>query len=226
MTEVRSLTFTVLGTDRTLEVSGVPVVVAGYTGADPVAVQRHIDELAAIGVPPPATVPAFYPVHPSLATQDEVIAVSGGATSGEVEPVVLRLDGRLYLTVGSDHTDRDLERHSVAQSKQACPKPVSHTVIEVPADGLDWDTIEIKSTVDGELYQDGTLASLRRPTEILDSCTREVPDAGGDLIMFGGTVPLLTGTFVPGRRWTVSLEAPGAERLEHSYTVRQLPTAA
>ena len=31
------------------------VIVAGYTGRDRELVQHHIDELAAIGIPPPAT---------------------------------------------------------------------------------------------------------------------------------------------------------------------------
>lgn len=219
---ISSLTFTVLGSDRTLHPAEIRVVVAGYTAADPATVQHHIDELAAIGVPPPPTVPAYYPMPASLATQDEVVTVSGAATSGEVEPVVLRLDGRLYLAVGSDHTDRELERHSIAQSKEACPKPVSHSAIEVPDDGMDWDAITIKSTVDGQPYQEGSLASLRRPTDVLDSCARDVSGARDDLLMFGGTVPLLTGNFVPGRRWTISLEVPGTGVLEHSYTVRQV----
>ena len=36
------------------------LVVAGWTGRDMSAVQHHIDELAAIGVPAPSTVPLFY----------------------------------------------------------------------------------------------------------------------------------------------------------------------
>ena len=45
-------------------IDGVPrdidlemVIVAGYTARDREAVMHHIDELAAIGIPPPPTVP-------------------------------------------------------------------------------------------------------------------------------------------------------------------------
>jgi hypothetical protein len=38
------------------------VVIAGWTGRDPVAVEHHIAELAALGVKRPSSVPMFYPV--------------------------------------------------------------------------------------------------------------------------------------------------------------------
>lgn len=49
----------------------VPVdtlVIAGWTGRDAAAVEAHIAELEAIGVPRPATVPCFYRVAAGLLT--------------------------------------------------------------------------------------------------------------------------------------------------------------
>ena len=46
--------------DGGLHIAAVPVhtlVIAGWTGRDAAKVQAHIDELAAIGVKPPANVP-------------------------------------------------------------------------------------------------------------------------------------------------------------------------
>jgi len=45
------------------------LVIAGWTGRDPAAVQHHIDELAALGVPAPSTVPLFYRVAGQQLTQ-------------------------------------------------------------------------------------------------------------------------------------------------------------
>ncbi|MFP3340854.1 DUF2848 family protein, partial [Micrococcus sp. SIMBA_131] len=46
---------------------------AGYAGRNQEAVQHHIDELAALGVPGPSQVPALYPVSPYLAQQAETV---------------------------------------------------------------------------------------------------------------------------------------------------------
>ena len=64
-----TLTFTVVGTNDTVALTDFDLVVAGYTGRDEASVKKHIDELAAIGVAPPETVPAFYELPASLATQ-------------------------------------------------------------------------------------------------------------------------------------------------------------
>ena len=50
---------------------------------------------------------------------------STAASSGEVEAVLLRHDGRLWVGVGSDHTDREVEAYGVAVSKQMCDKPIA-----------------------------------------------------------------------------------------------------
>lgn len=215
-----SMTFTVRGTGERLHADQARVIVAGYTGADPAAVQHHIDELAAIGVAPPESVPAFYPMPAGVLTQDATISVTGAGTSGEVEPVLLRLSGRLFLGVGSDHTDRDLERDSVARSKAVCPKPVGRAVVEIPSGGLGWHAITLRSVVDGATYQEGRMTALLPPTEVLERYERSGHhDDGGDLVLFGGTLPLLTGSFTFGRDWELSLQVPGHEPLTHTYTV-------
>lgn len=209
-----TLTFTVAGTGEQVSLADFDLVIAGYTGRDEASVKQHIEELAAIGVAPPDSVPAFYPVDSSLATQAASITVEGTNTSGEVEPVLVRAGGKLYLTVGSDHTDRDVERESVARSKAACAKPLGTTV--APADGVDWDAVGAESTVDGKTYQQGTLAALRIPTDVLS--LYQGP-ADRDLVLFCGTLPLLDGEFVAGAEWTLSLTLPGGVRLTHAYQV-------
>ena len=85
------------------------LVIAGWTGRDVVALNHHIDELKAIGVPPPSSVPLYYRAAAQLLTQADTIDVLGEDTSGEVEPVLIGTPERLWVTLGSDHTDRKAE---------------------------------------------------------------------------------------------------------------------
>ncbi|MFT6309610.1 MAG: hypothetical protein ACJA0Z_004794, partial [Halioglobus sp.] len=107
------------------------LIVAGWTGRDSHAVNHHIKELGQLGIAPPSAVPLYYRVSDSLLTQSPNIQVLGSASSGEVEPLILRQQDRWYLGLASDHTDRELEAHSVAASKQACVKPVAMQVWEL-----------------------------------------------------------------------------------------------
>lgn len=201
------------------------VVVAGYTGADQDAVRRHIDELAEIGVAPPENVPEFYPMPASSLTQAcEVPSPPTG--SGEAEPVLLRRDGEYFLTVGSDHTDRELEAESVARSKQACPKPLAREALAYSPEIEDalWRMLHLSSTVDGAEYQDDK-ASLLAPFEVLRIYRERFGDDGSDLVLFGGTVPLIGGEFRYGADWAMRLTL-GSETITHHYRVATAPVPA
>jgi len=197
------------------------LVVAGYTGRDQEAVRHHIDELAAIGVPEPETIPAFYTMDVDRLTTDAVIEVTGASTSGEVEPVLIRANGTYYLTVGSDHTDREMETVDIRLSKAVCPKPIASTVIELgdPPALVDWDAIEVRCWVDGELYQEGTLASMLPITRVLAEWDQLTGSSDVTLVLFGGTKPLIDGTFRYGRDWRMQLVVAGHAPLELTYSV-------
>jgi len=219
------LSLTVAGKGRTIRVRPGHLVIAGFTGRDEASVTDHVRELAAIGVPVPAVLPAFWRLDPALLTADWLVEVAGPGTSGEAEPVIIRHDGRFYLGVGSDHTDRELERSDIPLSKAVCPKPLSREVARLPdnLDDDDWDQIELSCTVDGTPYQHGTLATLRRPADLL---TRLQAASGqdrddSDLVMFCGTLPLLHGQFVAGTTWDLTLRVPGQATLQHQYQVRR-----
>jgi hypothetical protein len=224
----RGLSLTVAGTGRNLDIRPRHLVIAGFTGRDETSVADHVRELAAIGVPVPAIVPAFWRLDPALLTTDHLIEVAGRDTSGEAEPVIIRYDGRLYLGVGSDHTDRELERSDIPGSKAACRKPLSPQVTQLPdlTDQGNWDRTELSCTVDGAGYQHGTLAALRPPADLLTRLQaahgQECDD--GDLVMFCGTLPLLRGKFVAGAVWDLTLRVPGQATLEHQYQVRRTQT--
>ncbi|WP_053170678.1 DUF2848 family protein [Streptomyces sp. SBT349] len=223
-----AVTLRVTGTDEEIEVRPAKLVVAGYTGRDEAAVAEHIRELEAIGIPAPPSVPTFYDLDPALLTTGPTAAVSGAATSGEVEPVVIRHDGRYFLGVGSDHTDRELERTSIHGSKAACAKPVGPRVAEIGTDlpGLPWDEITAESHVDGAPYQRGVIAALRHPADTAERMTAALGEITGDLVLFCGTLPLLDGTFVHGTRWRLRLGLPDGTELTHAYQAQpaDLPT--
>jgi hypothetical protein len=203
-----------------LEISAV--VVAGWTGRNMAAVQHHIDELAAIGIAPPSQVPLYYRVSQTLLTQTDTIDVLGHGTSGEVEPLLVQANGRTYFGLASDHTDRDLERHSVAASKQACAKPVSTDLWDFEAikDHLDDITLRCWIEEDGRevLYQDGTLAGIRPLAQLCNG-------AG-----FTDGTAMLCGTFAaiggvrPAGRYRMEVSDPtNGKEIALSYVVVALP---
>src|SRR3974377_2322833 len=114
--------FQVNGGQRAIEIA--ELVIAGWTGRDRAAVEKHIAELAAIGVKRPGTVPVFYHVGASLLTRAREGEGVGRNSSGEVEFVLVSARDALYVGVGSDHTDRKVETYGVTVSKQMCPKPL------------------------------------------------------------------------------------------------------
>lgn len=217
------LTLHVADSKEQLSVFPNRLIVAGYTARDEAAVAAHIAELADIGVPPPASVPAFYDLDPALLTRDPVIEVDGAITSGEVEPVVIRHDDHYFLTVGSDHTDRSLERIDISKSKAACPKPIGGIVADFGTDlsVVDWEDLIVDSSVDGRPYQKGNVSTLRHPADLTDRMTKVLGEVTGDLVLYCGTLPLLGGGFVYGDYWRIHLELPGGKTLTHAYETKQ-----
>jgi len=151
------------------------LIVAGWTGRDAAAVEHHVRELAALGVAPPSSIPLYYRVAASLLTTAGVIDVVDADTSGEVEPLLVRYNGETWLGLASDHTDRALEAHSVALSKQACAKPCASGLwpFSDVADRL--DTLTLRSWIlegeqddaDWTLYQEGSLETIRPLADLL-----------------------------------------------------------
>lgn len=202
------------------------LTIAGWTGRNRDAVEKHIRELEAIGVPRPTSTPIFYRVSASLLTVSASIEVMGDASSGEVEPVLVTLDGQLWVGVGSDHTDRKAETIGVTLSKQLCAKPVSSTLWRF-ADIKDrWDEIEIRShiIVEGErrLYQEGTLSAMRPPGELVVLGFGGLGLSDGSA-MFCGTLPV-HGGLQPSQRFEMEMRDPlSGETITAAYDVVILP---
>jgi hypothetical protein len=203
------------------------LVIAGWTGRDQAAVERHIAELEAIGVPRPASVPCYYRVAVSLVTTDPSIQTVGEAATGEVEGVLLSAAGDLLVGVGSDHTDRHMERQSVAFSKQVCPKPIGAEWWRFEDVAPHWDELALRSYawIHGvrRLYQEGTLRQMRRPEDLIRGCTGGASVLPEGTVMFLGTLPV-HGGIAAASRFEIELEDPVLGRtLRHAYDIECLP---
>lgn len=203
------------------------LVIAGWTGRDRRSVDAHVEELRELGVAPPKTVPIFYRVSASLLTQEADVAVVGRESSGEVEAVLLKHEGALFVGVGSDHTDRKLEAAGITISKQLCAKPVSIRVWPWAEVGPHWDQIVLRSTVPGEAapYQQAAAAQLLRPDDLLSLYeSREGLQPDGT-VLFCGTPPV-NGKIRYSDRLSVELDDPVLKRsLRHDYSITSLPIA-
>lgn len=215
------LELTDLGSGTVVPVRARRLIIAGYTGRDQDAVRAHIEELAAIGVPAPPRTPMFYDIPARLVTTAPAIQVAGEQTSGEIEPVLIRAAGKTYLGLGSDHTDRQVERHDIAQSKSSAPKPLAQGVIDFEEVAARWDDIALSCRVDGELYQRGTAAALLRPDSLLERLAADSRPLRDGELMFCGTLPLLAGGFVYGVTYELELSLPDGRMLAHTYQVRR-----
>lgn len=218
---IETVRFTLDG--RALDVPLEQVVALGYTGRDRVAVQEHVDELAEMGVAPPPRIPMAYPVMPTLVTPSRHIAVLGYDSTPEIEIALLRHDGRDYLTVASDHTDRRIEASSVPRSKNACPKCVAPELWRVEDVLERWDDLELVARCGGTVLQRGTLAALLPYRALLDEASDHVRVADGTLLL-SGTVPTLAAPpREDGATIELALRDPRGERtLLHAYTVHVL----
>ncbi len=201
------------------------LVIAGWTGRDVDALEKHIRELEAIGVKRPKSTPIFYRVAASLLTSHDTIEVLGDQSSGEAECVVYSLDGGLFVGLGSDHTDRKAEAVGISLSKQMCAKPVSREVWRIEDVAVHWDKLILRSYIGNggkrQLYQEGPVATMRPPTELFKLY------GGGPLkpgtAMFCGTLAV-HGGITPSETFEMELEDPVLGRkITHLYHVKTLP---
>jgi len=183
------------------------MVNAGYVGRNLEAVKAHIEELRREGITPPPSVPMLFPVLSDNITTGNEIEVVGSKTSGEVEFVLLLHREDIFVGVGSDHTDRDLERQSIIKSKQICPNILSRKVWRYKEVQPRWDELLLQSWVKRDhgdeeiLYQKAYLGSLLSAADLLELVESKMDDWSDGkqgLVIFSGTVPILTKDFMYG----------------------------
>lgn len=198
----------------------------GYSGRNKNKTWEHIEELKSIGVPEPKNVPELYHLKKNILTTEEKIQVIGDETSGEVEIVLItESDGRTYVTVGSDHTDRGLETVSIHKSKQICDKPVAEDKWAISDVEKEWDDLELYAEVrkDGKWvkYQEGKASAIIPLQEIREFLEDNNIELKGTTI-FCGTVPLLNG-FIYGEAYKCGIRSNKLKRcIEIEYKIERL----
>ena len=210
-------------TDRA-ELFPKALIVAGWTGRDEKALHHHIEELAAIGVPRPSSVPVFYRISTANLTQVTDLQVLGPDTSGEAEPVVVAMHDGLWLGVGSDHTDRKAETMGIALSKQICAKVVGKTLWRLDDVVGHWDKLILRAyvTIDGIRlkYQEGPLSAMRNPSDLMSRAGAKFVTG---TVMFCGTLGAIGG-IRPSTQFTAILEDPVLGRkVSCEYNIDGLP---
>lgn len=205
------------------------MVNAGYTGRDQAEVRRHIEELAAQGIPGPTETPTLYPVIPETLFVDPAkIQVYSEETCGEVEYVLLvENKDRIFVGLGSDHTDRCLEESDIPRAKQICPNLLSRRVWPLEEAQQHWDKLIIRCRQRYEdelvLYQQGSLELIYDPRALLDFVSSRISGPLDNCVIFSGTIGNLTDGFVFGQWLGAELEDPVlGRRLELSYDIKTL----
>lgn len=213
--------------ETTESVTVSKVIVGGWTGRDRASLQHHIDELAKIGVVPPERTPMFYRVGLSRLSVADAIEVIGEGSSGEVEYLLLKHGGQIWVGVGSDHTDRVYEKVGITPAKQLCDKPIARRFWLLSDIEPHWDQLVIRShIVEDEnevLYQEGGVASLLSPGELLQALNEEGEPFDDGTVLFGGTCGAI-GDVRFSSRFSVELFDPVRSRsIRHGYDIYPVP---
>ncbi len=202
------------------------LIVAGWTGRDKTALEKHIRELEELGVARPASTPIYYRASASRLSTADCIEVVGEDSSGEVEFVLAQVDGRLWVGVGSDHTDRKVETYNVTVSKQMCEKPIAPAFWRFADVAAHWDQLIMRSWINENgarvLYQEGSVTAMLDPRALIAGYEgRENLDEGA--MMFCGTFAA-KGGIRPADNFEFEIHDPVLNRsIRHEYHLNKLP---
>jgi Protein of unknown function (DUF2848) len=201
-------------------------VIAGWTGRDKAAVEKHIRELEELGVARPAQTPVYYRVAARRLSQEPRLECSGDQSSGEVEFALIKHEGTLWVGVGSDHTDRHVETYNVTVSKQMCDKPLARMLWLYDDVAAHWDKLMMRSYIieNGArvLYQEGSVLTMLDPQDLLRGYGSfdALPEG---FVMFCGTFAA-KGGIRPSTRFEFEMEDPVLNRrISHAYNIEILP---
>jgi hypothetical protein len=127
--------------------------------------RKYLDGLLAQGKTVPLSNPSIFRIGSYLLTQSSEFEVQGPMTGGECEVVAIRdLDDRIFITVGSDQCDREVEPLFGDKTKQMCPHPIASTAWNYDEIRDHWDSLQLSSqvTVGKETFQlqDSAISTL------------------------------------------------------------------
>ena len=198
-----------------------------WVGKDPSGLQAHVEELVRLGVPAPRRIPIYLNLSTYLLTTDNEVTVVSDLTSGEIEYVLLCSGNETWVTVGSDHTDRDVEKKSIPGSKQMYAKCLAPECWPYPDVRKHWDKLILRCwTTKGArrtLYQETLLSEVLDPQELMEKMPCEGVDKKEGFVLFSGTIPT-KGGLIFGDSYELELEDAVLNRaIRHTYRVKILP---
>ncbi len=220
------LNLTVVGKGN-LEVEVKRIFNGGYAGRDQELVRGHIEELGKLGIPAPTTSPTLYPISNYLATTSDVVQVQNQESCGEVEYVLIYHDGKCYVTVGSDQSDRNLETFSVPKCKQAAPDVLAPEVWDMDEVKDHFEELKLECYVekDGEWipYQLGKVGDLMTPEEWKDIFAQHDVAKDGH-IFFSGTINTVSKDLYFAKNYRIAIIDDVLNRkITHAYSIDFLP---
>lgn len=197
----------------------------GSATRDKISAEAHQEEVADIGVKIAFDRPAprVYPMDPAIVTTADRVGVLNDQTSGEVE-IVLVVTDDLYVGVGSDHTDRILEKTSILWSKQACANVIAPRLWRFAEIADHWDQCRLTMEYDGRPYQDVAVGVFLQPARILEILKQRLLHMPArDYLVFCGTYATVDKKLHFGTRWSFAMrDAVLGRAIEHAYTVVNL----
>ncbi|WP_286974906.1 DUF2848 family protein [Acetomicrobium sp. UBA5826] len=171
----------------------------GRTSRDPKDIIKHLEELKAEGITVSSDIPSYNPkIKDRITTSNVIEVLPNSKSSGEVEYVLLFINNNdFYVTIGSDHTDRELEKYNVVLSKQIYPNVISKKVWIYEDVKDHWDELVMKAWVKekgvAKLYQEGKLNTILRPEELIKKARERVLGDLTGAVIFSGTFPIIGG---------------------------------
>lgn len=199
------------------------LVNAGRSARDITNVRKHMEELRKTGITIPDEFPIFNLVTPErITTGDHFEVLMNSKTSGEVEFVLLLDNGNVYVSVGSDHTDRELQKTNKVAAKQIYYNVIAPTVWRFEDVKEYWDDLIMRSWVQEkgqrQLYQEGKLVEMLRPEKLIEEVNSRVTGGLSGMVIFSGTLPTLSGELSYSSRFDMELIDERAGRaIKHTY---------
>ncbi len=211
------------GNERDMEIAVNELILFSWTGRDLDVIRKQEQELAKLGIRP-RQIPEMYRLQPYLVTTSNYIKKISDFHTGEVEYVLLvKNEDEIFVTVGSDHTDRDAERCNVLAGKHMYPKVVARRAWPIEEVQDHWDSLILRSWVLEDStkipYQEGPLKLLLRPEKLLEQVSEVVQELR-NIVIFSGTIPTLKGEIRVSEYFEVELYDPVLDReISHYYWI-------
>jgi hypothetical protein len=121
---------------------------ARFSSRDLPGMRKQLDDMLARGITGATrTNPSIFRIGRYLLTQASEFEVQGTLTSGECEVVVIRDGKDIFVSVGSDHCDRELGKQYQDKPKQMCPHPIASAVWPYSEVRDHWDSLRVYSHV-------------------------------------------------------------------------------